>query len=61
MPSPETAQARERVRLAAGALTWQLASDYTGRVWEVCCTVANFSLCVIVISFGFRFAEHTPR
>ena len=32
--SPETAQARERVRLAAGALTWQLASDYTGRVWD---------------------------
>ena len=32
--SPEILLARERVRLAAGALTWQLASDYTGRVWD---------------------------
>lgn len=33
-PSPETAQARERLRLAAGVLSWQLANDYTGRVWD---------------------------
>jgi hypothetical protein len=31
---PELAPARERLRLAAGALTWQLAQDYPGRIWE---------------------------
>ena len=31
--SPETEQARARLRLASGALTWQLADDYNGRVW----------------------------
>jgi hypothetical protein len=30
----ETATARDRTRLAAGALTWQLAQDYPGRVWQ---------------------------
>jgi hypothetical protein len=30
---PELATARQRVRLAAGALTWQLAADFTPRVW----------------------------
>ena len=30
---PELVQARQRVRLAAGALTWQLAQGYTARVW----------------------------
>ncbi len=30
----ELAPARERLRLAAGALTWQLAQDYPGRIWE---------------------------
>jgi len=30
---PELASARQRVRLAAGALTWQLAQDYTARAW----------------------------
>jgi hypothetical protein len=27
-------KARERARLAAGALTWQLAQDYSGRIWS---------------------------
>lgn len=31
---PETAQARERYRLAAGAMTWQLAQQYSSRLWE---------------------------
>jgi hypothetical protein len=31
---PEYAQARERARLAAGALTWELAQDYSGRIWD---------------------------
>ena len=31
---PEFAAARERARLAAGALTWQLAQDYPGRLWD---------------------------
>ncbi len=31
--SPETEQARARLSLASGALTWQLADDYTGRAW----------------------------
>ena len=31
---PELAQARDRIRLAAGALTWELAQDYSGRVWQ---------------------------
>jgi len=31
--SPDTEQARACLRLASGALTWQLADDYTGRVW----------------------------
>ncbi|WP_280156122.1 tetratricopeptide repeat protein [Piscinibacter sp. XHJ-5] len=31
---PELAAARERARLAAGALTWQLAQDYPARLWE---------------------------
>ncbi len=30
---PELVAARQRVRLAAGALTWQLAQGYTARVW----------------------------
>ena len=30
----ETATARERARLVAGALTWQLAQDYPERVWQ---------------------------
>lgn len=35
--APDTAEsttARNRARLAAGALTWQLAQDYPGRVWQ---------------------------
>jgi len=31
--SAETDQARARLRLASGMLTWQLADDYTGRAW----------------------------
>lgn len=31
---PELAQARERARLAAGAMTWQLAHDHTERAWQ---------------------------
>ena len=31
--SAETEQARARLRLASGVLTWQLANDYTGRAW----------------------------
>jgi hypothetical protein len=31
---PDFAAARERARLAAGALTWQLAQDYPVRLWE---------------------------
>ena len=31
---PEYASARERARLAAGALSWQLAQDHPARVWE---------------------------
>jgi hypothetical protein len=31
----ETASARNRARLAAGALTWQLSQDYSGRLWQV--------------------------
>jgi hypothetical protein len=31
---PELAAARERARLASGALTWQLAQDYPARLWE---------------------------
>lgn len=30
----DTATARERVRLASGALTWQLAQDYPVRAWQ---------------------------
>ena len=30
---PDLAPARERARLASGALTWELAQDYSGRVW----------------------------
>jgi len=32
--SAETSTARDRARLAAGALTWQLAQDYPGRAWQ---------------------------
>ena len=32
-PSPEIEQARARLRLASGVLTWQLADDYSGRAW----------------------------
>jgi len=32
--APDIAQARDRVRLAAGTLTWQLAQTYPERVWE---------------------------
>jgi len=32
--SAESSTARDRARLAAGALTWQLAQDYPGRVWQ---------------------------
>ncbi len=32
--SPETTAARERLRLAAGALTWQLGHDFSDRVWD---------------------------
>jgi hypothetical protein len=31
---PELLPARERLRLAAGALSWQLAQDYPQRLWE---------------------------
>lgn len=31
---PEAAQARERYRLAAGAMTWELAQQYPARLWE---------------------------
>ena len=31
---PETAATRERYRLAAGAMTWQLAQQYPNRLWE---------------------------
>jgi hypothetical protein len=31
---PEFAAAHERARLAAGALTWQLAQDHPARLWE---------------------------
>ncbi len=32
--SADSTAARDRARLAAGALTWQLAQDYPGRVWQ---------------------------
>jgi hypothetical protein len=32
--SPDIDQARERLRLASGALTWQLAGDAVGRAWN---------------------------
>jgi tetratricopeptide (TPR) repeat protein len=32
--APEHAAARERARLAAGALTWELAQQHTARMWE---------------------------
>jgi hypothetical protein len=32
--SADSTTARDRARLAAGALTWQLAQDYPGRVWQ---------------------------
>jgi hypothetical protein len=32
--TPASAQARERLRLASGALTWQLATAFPDRVWE---------------------------
>ncbi len=32
--NPEFDSARERIRLAAGALTWQLAQDRPSRVWQ---------------------------
>jgi hypothetical protein len=32
--SPETDKARERLRLSAGALLWNLAADYPARVWS---------------------------
>ena len=32
--SPATDSARERLRLAAGVLTWQLGHDYSDRIWE---------------------------
>ena len=32
--TPELAAAANRVRLAQGALTWQLAEDYPGRIWK---------------------------
>ncbi len=32
--APDIAQARDRVRLAGGALTWQLAQTYSERLWE---------------------------
>ena len=32
---PEFANARERARLLEGALTWQLAQDFSSRVWQV--------------------------
>jgi hypothetical protein len=31
---PQLASARERARLAAGAMTWQLAQDHTARAWQ---------------------------
>jgi hypothetical protein len=31
---PDVARLRERVRLAAGALNWQLAQAHTGRIWQ---------------------------
>jgi len=33
--APEVTQARDRVRLAAGALSWQLSEDANGRLWAV--------------------------
>jgi len=33
-PSAETDTARERLRLASGVLTWNVAHDYSDRVWE---------------------------
>ncbi len=33
-PDPELVQYRERLRLATGALTWQLAQDYPQRIWS---------------------------
>ncbi len=32
--NPELASTQDRARLAAGALTWQLAQDYPGRLWQ---------------------------
>ena len=32
--SAETGAARERARMASGALTWQLAQDYPARAWQ---------------------------
>jgi hypothetical protein len=32
--SPETDQARARLRLASGVLSWQLADDFVGRAWQ---------------------------
>jgi len=31
---PELAAARDKLRLAAGAMQWQLMQDYSGRLWE---------------------------
>lgn len=39
--SAETDQARARLRLASGVLTWQLADDYTGRAWVAKKELAN--------------------
>jgi hypothetical protein len=33
-PGPEATLARERARLVAGALTWQLAQEYPARLWD---------------------------
>jgi len=33
-PSPQTDAARARLRLSSGVLNWQIAHDYSDRVWE---------------------------
>ena len=39
----ELMKARERARLAGGALTWQLAQDYSGRIWSAKREIAAIS------------------
>jgi hypothetical protein len=45
--SPEIERARTRARLASGALTWQLADDFTGRAWQAKKELATIDATVV--------------